>query len=107
MGPLVEMWMVYQTGSATTESATRGDVQLIIFFGAVSVVIGFVCLGHRIMRVIGKEITEISAARQVVSTGVKKLRTDNTKKHYIFKKFFLQIIKLNCILDTLDTFQIR
>jgi phosphate/sulfate permease len=65
IGPLIGMWLVYQTGSAEAEAATRTDVQLIIFFGAVSVVIGFVCLGHRIMRVIGKEITEISAARQV------------------------------------------
>uniref|UniRef100_A0A914WWG2 Phosphate transporter n=1 Tax=Plectus sambesii TaxID=2011161 RepID=A0A914WWG2_9BILA len=61
IGPLVGIWMTYKTGQASTPSDDRLDLQLLILFGAVGQVIGLIVLGHRVIKTLGKEITEVTA----------------------------------------------
>jgi phosphate/sulfate permease len=58
------VWLTYQTGYALTKADTRDDMQLLLAFGAVAMIAGFVTLGHRTMKLIAKEITvDVSAPR--------------------------------------------
>uniref|UniRef100_A0A914UU10 Phosphate transporter n=1 Tax=Plectus sambesii TaxID=2011161 RepID=A0A914UU10_9BILA len=61
VGPLVGMWLAFKTGSASTDASDRADMQYFMLFGAASMVIGLWCLGHRVIRTIGHEITEVTA----------------------------------------------
>ncbi|KAF8371848.1 hypothetical protein PRIPAC_78277 [Pristionchus pacificus] len=62
VGPLVAIWLTYKTGWALTDASTRADMQYLLLFGAAAMIVGFVTLGHRTMKLIAKEITtEVSA----------------------------------------------
>uniref|UniRef100_A0A1I7XL09 Phosphate transporter n=1 Tax=Heterorhabditis bacteriophora TaxID=37862 RepID=A0A1I7XL09_HETBA len=57
VGPLLAVWMTYQTGNAFGAAETRDDSQLLLAFGAIAMIFGFVTLGHRTIKLIAKEIT--------------------------------------------------
>ncbi|GMS86940.1 hypothetical protein PENTCL1PPCAC_9115, partial [Pristionchus entomophagus] len=62
VGPLVAIWLTYRTGWALTDASERADMQYLLLFGAVAMIVGFATLGHRTMKLIAKEITtEVSA----------------------------------------------
>jgi phosphate/sulfate permease len=63
VAPMVGVWQTYQTGRAESEFSNATDIILFMVFGAFSQVIGLSTLGHRVMRTIGKDITEVSAPR--------------------------------------------
>ncbi|EPB70774.1 phosphate transporter family protein [Ancylostoma ceylanicum] len=57
VGPLLAVWMTYQTGYAFGAAETRDDSQVLLAFGAVAMIVGFLTLGHRTIKLIAKEIT--------------------------------------------------
>ncbi|CAI4224651.1 unnamed protein product [Auanema sp. JU1783] len=57
VGPLLAVWLCYQTGYAFTAAETRDDSQILLAFGAIAMIFGFVTLGHRTIKLIAKEIT--------------------------------------------------
>ncbi|VDM37557.1 unnamed protein product [Toxocara canis] len=62
VAPLVAIWLTYKTGYALTQAEERNDMQLLLAFGAVAMIVGFVTLGHRTITLIAKEITvDVSA----------------------------------------------
>ncbi|KHN73176.1 Sodium-dependent phosphate transporter 1-A [Toxocara canis] len=62
VAPLVAIWLTYKTGYALTQAEERNDMQMLLAFGAVAMIVGFVTLGHRTITLIAKEITvDVSA----------------------------------------------
>ncbi|CAJ0589688.1 unnamed protein product [Cylicocyclus nassatus] len=57
VGPLLAVWMTYQTGNAFGAAETRDDSQVLLAFGAVAMIVGFLALGHRTIKLIAQEIT--------------------------------------------------
>ncbi|KAK6021528.1 phosphate transporter family protein, partial [Ostertagia ostertagi] len=57
VGPLLAVWMTYQTGYAFGAAETRDDSQVLLAFGAVAMIVGFLSLGHRTIKLIAQEIT--------------------------------------------------
>ncbi|KAJ1373493.1 hypothetical protein KIN20_035903 [Parelaphostrongylus tenuis] len=57
VGPLLAIWLTYQTGYAFGAAETRDDSQLLLAFGAVAMIFGFLILGHRTIKLIAEEIT--------------------------------------------------
>uniref|UniRef100_A0A914VCP3 Phosphate transporter n=1 Tax=Plectus sambesii TaxID=2011161 RepID=A0A914VCP3_9BILA len=63
VGPLLGIYMTYKTGLASGDMTNMAtDTQLIILFGVFSMVIGFWVLGHRVIKTIANELTEITAS---------------------------------------------
>uniref|UniRef100_A0A914VEN9 Phosphate transporter n=1 Tax=Plectus sambesii TaxID=2011161 RepID=A0A914VEN9_9BILA len=62
IGPLAGIYMTYKKGLASADMTSLAtEMQLLILFGVCSMVIGFWVLGHRVIKTIGQELTEITA----------------------------------------------
>ncbi|VDM58156.1 unnamed protein product [Angiostrongylus costaricensis] len=57
VGPLLAVWLTYHTGYAFGAAETRDDSQVLLAFGAVAMIFGFLSLGHRTIKLIAQEIT--------------------------------------------------
>ncbi len=63
VGPLIGLWLNYRYGSASVVADKDYTLELIIIFGAVSMIIGLWCLGHKVITTVGSQITEVTAPR--------------------------------------------
>lgn len=60
ISPLLNIWIIYQTGVLSEKSE---PYIFIIIYGSFGMIVGLVLLGKRVIKTIGKNITQISPAR--------------------------------------------
>lgn len=61
VGPLIGLWLNYKYGLASVDASHDISLEIIIIFGAVSMIIGLWVMGHKVIRTIGSEITKVTA----------------------------------------------
>jgi sodium-dependent phosphate transporter len=62
VGPLLAVWTTYKTGYALSTSQDDVNEGLIIY-GALAMIVGLWCLGHKVIKAVGEDLTEMTPAR--------------------------------------------
>uniref|UniRef100_A0A914WHD0 Phosphate transporter n=1 Tax=Plectus sambesii TaxID=2011161 RepID=A0A914WHD0_9BILA len=61
VGPLVGLFVTYHFGLASYDTDNNPDMEYVILFGALSMLVGLWVMGHRVIKTIGKDLTDITA----------------------------------------------
>ncbi|CAP36607.1 Protein CBG19336 [Caenorhabditis briggsae] len=57
ISPLLAIWLCYESGYAFGNAETRDDTQLLLGYGSLAMIVGFVTLGHRTIKLLAHEMT--------------------------------------------------
>ena len=60
IGPLVSLWVIYQTGEVTQEAKTD---YWILLYGAAGISIGLFVLGRRVIETVGEDLTPMTPSK--------------------------------------------
>ena len=60
IGPVISLWLIYKTGEVVTEASTP---IWILFYGAISIIVGLCVWGRRVIKVIGQNLIPITPSR--------------------------------------------
>ncbi|CAB11776.1 Phosphate transporter [Caenorhabditis elegans] len=57
IAPLLAIWLCYESGYAFGNAETRDDTQMLLAYGSLAMIVGFVTLGHRTIKLLAHEMT--------------------------------------------------